>query len=97
MIGPTDLLHPSPVPHFETLQVFMIYRSCTLINLLTTLNTTFIQRPVLTQIFERFSSLLTALQGPLAFRQEPAASHSIWPDESNSTALRFVCIIQICV
>jgi hypothetical protein len=25
MIGPTDLLHPSPTPHFKTLQVFLIY------------------------------------------------------------------------
>jgi hypothetical protein len=25
MIGPTDLLHPSPVPHFKTSQVFLIY------------------------------------------------------------------------
>jgi hypothetical protein len=25
MIGPTDLLHPSPAPHFETIQVFLIY------------------------------------------------------------------------
>jgi hypothetical protein len=25
MIGPTDLLHPSPTPHFETFQVFLIY------------------------------------------------------------------------
>jgi hypothetical protein len=24
MIGPTDLFHPSPAPHFKTLQVFMI-------------------------------------------------------------------------
>jgi hypothetical protein len=23
MIGPTDLLHPSPAPHFKTFQVFM--------------------------------------------------------------------------
>jgi hypothetical protein len=25
MIGPTDLLHPSPTPHFKTFQVFLIY------------------------------------------------------------------------
>jgi hypothetical protein len=25
MIGPTDLLHPSPAPHFKTFQVFLIY------------------------------------------------------------------------
>jgi hypothetical protein len=25
MIGPTDLLHPSPTPQFETFQVFLIY------------------------------------------------------------------------
>jgi hypothetical protein len=25
MIGPTDLLPPSPTPHFETFQVFLIY------------------------------------------------------------------------
>jgi len=25
MIGPTDLLHPSPSPHFKTFQVFLIY------------------------------------------------------------------------
>jgi hypothetical protein len=25
MIGPTDLLHPSPTPHFKTFQVFPIY------------------------------------------------------------------------
>jgi len=25
MIGPTDVLHPSPAPDFRTLQVFMIY------------------------------------------------------------------------
>jgi hypothetical protein len=24
MIGPTDLLHPSPAPHFKTFQVFLI-------------------------------------------------------------------------
>ena len=24
-IGPTDLLHPSPAPHFKTFQVFLIY------------------------------------------------------------------------
>ena len=24
MIGPTDLLHPSPAPHFKTYQVFLI-------------------------------------------------------------------------
>jgi len=24
MIGPTDLLHPSPAPHFKTSQVFLI-------------------------------------------------------------------------
>jgi hypothetical protein len=25
MIGPTDLFHPSPTPHFETFHVFLIY------------------------------------------------------------------------
>jgi hypothetical protein len=25
MIGPTDLLHPSPTPHFKTFQLFLIY------------------------------------------------------------------------
>jgi hypothetical protein len=25
MIGPTDLLHPPPAPHFKTFQVFLIY------------------------------------------------------------------------
>jgi hypothetical protein len=25
MMGPTDLLHPSPAPHFKTFQVFLIY------------------------------------------------------------------------
>jgi hypothetical protein len=25
MIGPTDLLHPSPTPHFKTFHVFLIY------------------------------------------------------------------------
>jgi hypothetical protein len=25
MIGPTDLFHPSPAPHFKTFQVFLIY------------------------------------------------------------------------
>ena len=25
MMGPTDLFHPSPAPHFRTLQVFIIY------------------------------------------------------------------------
>jgi hypothetical protein len=25
MIGPTDLLNPSPAPHFKTFQVFLIY------------------------------------------------------------------------
>jgi hypothetical protein len=25
MIGPTDVLHPSPAPHFKTLQLFLIY------------------------------------------------------------------------
>jgi hypothetical protein len=25
MIGPTDLLHPSPKPHSKTFQVFLIY------------------------------------------------------------------------
>ena len=25
MIGPTDLLHPSPAPHFKTFQAFLIY------------------------------------------------------------------------
>jgi hypothetical protein len=25
MIGPTDLLRPSPTPHFKTFQVFLIY------------------------------------------------------------------------
>jgi hypothetical protein len=25
MIGPTDLLHPSPAPHFKTFQLFLIY------------------------------------------------------------------------
>jgi len=25
MISPTDLLHPSPAPHFKTFQVFLIY------------------------------------------------------------------------
>jgi hypothetical protein len=25
MIGPTDLLHPSPTPHFRTFHVFLIY------------------------------------------------------------------------
>jgi hypothetical protein len=25
MIGPTDLLHPSPAPHYKTFQVFLIY------------------------------------------------------------------------
>jgi hypothetical protein len=25
MIGPTDLLHPSPTPHFKTFQMFLIY------------------------------------------------------------------------
>jgi hypothetical protein len=25
MIGPTDLLHPSPAPHFKIFQVFLIY------------------------------------------------------------------------
>jgi len=25
MISPTDLLHPSPAPHFKTVQVFLIY------------------------------------------------------------------------
>jgi len=25
MIGPTDLLHPSPAPHFKTFRVFLIY------------------------------------------------------------------------
>jgi hypothetical protein len=53
-----------------------------MINLLTTWNITFIERSVLTQYFERFSSLLMALLGPLTFRQERAASHSIWPGES---------------
>jgi len=24
MIGPTDLLHPSPVPHFKTFHLFLI-------------------------------------------------------------------------
>jgi len=24
MIGPTDLLHPSPAPHFKTFQAFLI-------------------------------------------------------------------------
>ena len=53
-----------------------------MINLLTTWNTTFIERSVLTQNVGKFSSLVTALLGPLAFGQEPAASHSIWPVES---------------
>jgi len=26
MIGPTNLLHPSPAPHFKTFQVFLICR-----------------------------------------------------------------------
>jgi hypothetical protein len=26
MIGPTDVLHPPPVPHFKAFQVFLIYR-----------------------------------------------------------------------
>jgi len=25
MIGPTELLHPSPAPHFKTFQVLLIY------------------------------------------------------------------------
>jgi hypothetical protein len=25
MIGPTDLLYPSPTPHFKTFQVFLIH------------------------------------------------------------------------
>jgi hypothetical protein len=25
MIGPTDLFHPSPAPHFKTFLVFLIY------------------------------------------------------------------------
>jgi len=25
MLGPTDLLHASPAPHFSTFQVFLIY------------------------------------------------------------------------
>jgi hypothetical protein len=25
MIGPTNLLHPSPTPHLKTFQVFLIY------------------------------------------------------------------------
>jgi hypothetical protein len=25
MIGPTDLLHPSPTPHFKTFHAFLIY------------------------------------------------------------------------
>ena len=25
IIGPTDLLHPSPAPHFKTFQLFLIY------------------------------------------------------------------------
>jgi hypothetical protein len=25
MISPTELLHPSPAPHFKTFQVFLIY------------------------------------------------------------------------
>jgi len=25
MIGPTDLLHPSPAPHFKTFQIFLTY------------------------------------------------------------------------
>jgi hypothetical protein len=25
MIGPTDLFHPSPAPHFKTFQLFLIY------------------------------------------------------------------------
>jgi len=25
MIGPIDLRHPSPAPHFKTFQVFLIY------------------------------------------------------------------------
>jgi hypothetical protein len=82
MIGPSYLPHPSTAPHFETFQVFMFYRPCTMINLLTTWNTTFIERSVLTQNVGKFSSLLTALLSPLAFGQEPAASHSIWPEES---------------
>ena len=27
-LGPTDLLHPSPAPHFKTFQVFLYYYCC---------------------------------------------------------------------
>jgi hypothetical protein len=27
MIGPDDLLHLSPAPHFKTFQVFLIYKN----------------------------------------------------------------------
>ena len=57
MIGTTDILHPSPAPHFKTFHVFLIYRSCIMINLLATWNKSFIERPVLTQNAEIFSSL----------------------------------------
>jgi len=28
MIGPTDLLHPSPAPHFKTFQAYIVYYQC---------------------------------------------------------------------